>query len=95
MYTVELLVDTQFKYQLGLAKSLSDAKSNLSLSKSVASTPLDYLILYPNPCSPQTLLHNLVLGLQLKGDIANSFAKAHALRGPLLVQITFVYLARP
>ncbi len=43
IYTVELLVDTQFKYQLGLAKSLSNSKSNLSLSKSMASTLLDYL----------------------------------------------------
>ncbi len=42
IYTVELLVDTQFEYQLGLAKSLSDSKANLSLSKSVASALLDH-----------------------------------------------------
>ncbi len=42
MYTLELLVDTQFEYQLGLAKSLSDSKSNLSLSKSAASAPWDH-----------------------------------------------------
>ncbi len=42
IYTVELLIDTQFEYQLGLAKSLSDSKSNPSLSKSAASAPLDH-----------------------------------------------------
>ncbi len=87
IYTVELLVDTQFEYQLGLAKSLSDSKSNLLLSKSMASAPLDYLTLYPNLHSLQTPLCNPILGLWLKGDIANSFAKAHALCGPPLVRV--------
>ncbi len=61
IYTVELLIDTQFEYQLGLAKSLSDCKSKLSLSKSMASTPLDYLY-SPSKCllsTDSTLQSNL------------------------------------
>ncbi|PBK75398.1 hypothetical protein ARMSODRAFT_970061 [Armillaria solidipes] len=66
IYTVQLLVDTQFKYQLGLAKSLSDSKSTLLLSR-----------------------------LQLKGDIANSFAKAYTLQWTPHVQSILIYLACP
>ncbi len=47
-----------------------------------------------NPHSPWTPLCNPISGLWLKGDVANSFAKAHALRGPPLVRVTFVYVAR-
>ncbi|PBK96551.1 hypothetical protein ARMGADRAFT_1027583 [Armillaria gallica] len=90
----KLLVDTQFKYQLGLAKSLSDSKSNSIALKSVASALLDYL-LHPNLHSLWTLFHNPILGLQLKGDVADSFAKAHILHGPPVMQVTFVYLACP
>ncbi len=61
----------------------------------MASTPLDYLTLYPNLPSPRTPLCNPILGLRLKGDIANSFAKAHALCGPPLVRVTFIYLHVP
>ncbi len=66
---------------------------HLSLSKSMASTLLDYFTLYPNLHSLQTLLHNPILGLWLKGDIANRFAKAHVLCRPPLVQVIFIYLA--
>ncbi len=47
------------EYQLGLAKSLSDSKSNLLLSKSAASAPLDH------PYSIQTFaLHGLHSAIQ-------------------------------
>ncbi len=90
IYTVELLVDTQFEYQLGIAKTLSDSKSNLSLSS--PQPPLHWtILLYSNLRSLQTPLRNPILGLQLKGDIANSFAKAHTLHGPLLVRLSCLF----
>ncbi len=61
----------------------------------MAFTLLNYLLALYNLCSLQTLLHNPISGLWFEGDIANSFTKTHALHGPLLVQITFVYLACP
>ncbi len=93
IYTVELLVDTQFEYQLGLAKTLPDSKSKpLSLS---SLRPLLHWTIFAlsNLHSPQTLLRSPISGLRLKGDIANSFAKAHTLYRPPLMQVTVVYLA--
>ncbi len=53
----------------------------------MASALLDYFTLYPNLHSLWTPLYNLILGLQLKGDIANSFTKAHTLYRPPLVRV--------
>ncbi len=69
IYTVELLVDTQFEYQLGIAKTLFDSKFKSIALKSVAYTPLDYLTLYPTFTLCGTLLRNPILGLWLKGDV--------------------------
>ncbi|PBK59996.1 hypothetical protein ARMSODRAFT_1027004 [Armillaria solidipes] len=63
IYTVELLVDTQFEYQLGLAKSLSDSKVYSITLKSTASAPLDYLLL----STPLHILRRLHSANQLKG----------------------------
>ncbi len=61
IYAVELLVDTQFEYQLGMAKTLSDSKSNLLLSS--PQPLLRWTIFYPNLRSPWTLLHNPIRAL--------------------------------
>ncbi|SJL16075.1 uncharacterized protein ARMOST_19591 [Armillaria ostoyae] len=54
---------TQFEYQLGLAKSLSDSKVYSIALKSTASAPLDYLLL----STPLHVLRGLRSANQLKG----------------------------
>ena len=61
IYTLQLLVDTQFEYQLGLAKSLSNSKSTLLLSS--LQPPLhwtiSYSLLHSTFSADSTLLINL------------------------------------
>ncbi len=96
IYIVELLVVTQFKYQLGLAKSLSDSKSTPSLSKSMASTPLDCLLTL---CTIFALheLHsvNQSQGFGSRVTLLIASPNAHALCWALLMQVILVYLACP
>ncbi|PBK60317.1 hypothetical protein ARMSODRAFT_982415 [Armillaria solidipes] len=67
-----------------MSTSSSNAMSKQARSNTISDSKVD-----PN----NTPFCYSILGLQLKGDVANSFAKAHTLRGPPLMQSLLTYLA--